>query len=48
MISGIGFDNMIKIKCDRWTGNMIIADLEEQVEKAVQEGKTPFFVNCMA
>ena len=46
-MAGLGMNSCIKVKSDR-KGRMIIESLEEEIIKAKQEGKTPFFVNATA
>ncbi len=44
---GIGSDNLIKIKSDT-RGRMIASELEKEIIKSLQKGKSPFFIAATA
>ena len=46
-LTGVGINNVIRVKCNE-IGQMIPAELEAAIDKAVAEGKTPFMVNSTA
>jgi glutamate/tyrosine decarboxylase-like PLP-dependent enzyme len=46
-ILGIGTDNVVKITTDQ-TGRMIPEELEITIEKSLEEGRLPFFINATA
>ncbi|EGD74373.1 hypothetical protein PTSG_06384 [Salpingoeca rosetta] len=47
MMVGIGMNGIVGVKCDR-KGRMIVSELDAALEKAVAEGKKPFFVSTSA
>lgn len=42
---GIGLDNVIIVESDN-QGRMLLADLENKIQKTLSENKKPFFVNA--
>jgi len=44
---GLGMDNVIGVKVNS-VGQIIIADLEEKIEAAIDDGKEPFLVCATA
>ncbi|ODM92267.1 Glutamate decarboxylase [Orchesella cincta] len=45
MVTGLGTQNCVEVPADE-KGRMIPAELERLVQKAISEGKHPYFVNC--
>ena len=48
MVSGMGMNNLVYIPCDRDTGVMIPEKLDEAIQKEIDNGRKPFFVNALA